>query len=125
MENLFLNGIDISSICIGGAEILQLVGYILMAFKIGIPILIVAYGIFDFGKAVTASKDDEIKKSAKTLGMRALAGVIIFFVPTIVMWVFGLIPEYAKDADTFDYCKECILSPRGDKCEQAIAKGQQ
>ncbi len=120
MKNLFLNGIDISSICINAAEILQIVGWVLTVFKIAIPLIIVAYGMFDFGKAVTASKDDEIKKSAKTLGMRALAGVIIYFVPTIVMWVFSLVPNYNDDATNFKVCEACILHPGSDACTNHI-----
>ena len=58
-----LDGIDVSNFCSEASGILQLVGWILTVFKIAIPLLIIVYGIFDFGKAVTAAKDDEIKKS--------------------------------------------------------------
>lgn len=119
MENLFLVW-NIGSFCTEAADVLSLVGWILTVFKIAIPLIIVAYGMFDFGKAVTASKDDEIKKSAKTLGMRALAGVIIFFVPTIVMWIFGLVPSYSDDAANFSVCEDCILRPGSDDCTKYI-----
>ncbi len=46
--------------------------------------------MFDLGKAVVGSKDDDIKVASKRLMYRAIAGVLIFFVPTVVMWLFGL-----------------------------------
>lgn len=104
---------DVSGFCKEASQILQFVGYILTVFKIAIPLLIIAYGMFDFGKAVTASKDDEIKKSAKALGMRAVAGVIIFFIPTLVLWLFSAIGDYKNTKDSVDFgtCQNCILTP--------------
>jgi len=38
----------------------------------------------DFGKAVMASKEDEMKKAQTTFIKRVLISVVIFLVPTIV-----------------------------------------
>ncbi len=113
MSNLFLSGWGIESFCTSAKDILSFAGWILTIFKIAIPLLIIAYGMLDFGKAVVASKDDEIKKSAKSLGMRAIAGVIIFFIPSIVLWLFSTISDYssAEEAGNFDVCRNCLLSP--------------
>ena len=102
-----------SSLCTEASSILGFAGWILTFFKIAIPLLIIGLGMFDFGKAVVASKDDEIKKSAKTLMYRAIAGVVIFFVPSLVVWLFGTINDFneAKKVTNFDKCKECILTP--------------
>ena len=51
--------------CASTANIWQLIGYVLLVFKIVIPILLIVFGMLDLGKAVVASKDDEIKKSIK------------------------------------------------------------
>ena len=105
--------IEIGDFCAKSSGILQFLGYVLLVFKIAIPLLIIFYGVFDFGKAVTSGKDDEIKKSAKTLMLRAVAGVIIFFVPSIVMWLFGAVAQY-RDADSnvnFGNCRTCVLAP--------------
>lgn len=113
MSELVLFGIDISQFCSEAKEILQFVGWILTVFKIAIPLLIVGYGMFDFGKAVTGSKEEDIKKSTKSLAYRAVAGVVIFFIPTIVMWLFGAIAAYneANEKADLDLCQKCILSP--------------
>ena len=76
--------------CTKTKSIWVLVGRILGIFKIVIPLLVIIFGMIDLGKAVVASKDDEIKKAAKSLGFRALAGILIFFIPTLVGFCFTL-----------------------------------
>ena len=103
--------IDIANFCSQTKELLGFVGYLLLIFKIIIPLIIIVYGMIDFGKAVVAEKDDDIKKSAKSLGRRAIAGIIIFFIPTIVIWVFGQISDYGKEKKGFETCEKCLLHP--------------
>ena len=98
---------SLSSLCTEAKDILAFAGWILTFFKIAIPLLIIGLGMFDFGKAVVSSKDDEIKKSAKTLMYRAIAGIVIFFVtshpaatlPTSNFSAFGNIKNYYKEID--------------------------
>ena len=104
-------GFDIASFCSEAGQILQFVGYVLTLFKVAIPLIIIIYGILDFGKAVVASKDDEIKTSAKRLLIRAISGVAIFFVPSVVMWLFGTITAYTQGSTGFENCKTCVLAP--------------
>ena len=59
--------------------------------QIGIPIILIILGMFDLGKAVMASKEDEIKSAQKLLIKRAVYAVAIFFVVLIVQVVFGLL----------------------------------
>ena len=108
--------VDIAQFCTDTKGLLNFVGYLLLIFKIVIPMIIIVYGMIDFGKAVVAEKDDDIKKSAKSLGRRAIAGIIIFFIPTIVIWVFKQISTYNADREGFDVCENCLLYP-ATKCE--------
>ena len=51
---------------------------------------------------------------AKRLIYRIIAGIIIFFVPTIVLFLFGLISGYRNDTSNvsdFETCQSCILEP--------------
>lgn len=102
-----------SSICKEASDVLAFAGWILTIFKIAIPLLIIGLGMFDFGKAVVESKDEQIKKSAKSLMYRAIAGVVIFFVPAIVLWLFGTVRGFnsAQDNVDFEICEKCILKP--------------
>lgn len=52
--------------------------------KIIVPILVIVLGILDFGKAVIASKEDEMKKAQSTFIKRVVIGVAVFFIPTIL-----------------------------------------
>ena len=104
--------------CSKMSGMLKIVGFVLTIFKIIIPVIIVIYGIIDLGKAVTASKDDEIKKAVKQLGYRLAAGVMIFFVPTLILMVFGWISDYngLMSDDQFQICHDCLLKPNSGNC---------
>lgn len=113
MGLLSLGAVDITQFCSKMKEILQLVGYVITIFKVAIPLIIVAMGMFDFGKAVVAEKEDEIKKQTKRLLMRVVAGIVIFFIPTIVLFIFEQIGGYSteKEQASFQVCENCLLHP--------------
>ncbi len=48
---------NLQTFCTEAKEILTFVGWALTIFKVAIPFIIIAYGIMDLGKAVTAAKD--------------------------------------------------------------------
>ena len=56
-------------------------------------VLILLLTIVEFTKAITAG-DDAIKKAINTTGKRVIAGVIIFFVPTVLNFIFNIIGFY-------------------------------
>ena len=58
--------------------------------QIGIPIILIVLGTLDLGKAVIASKEDEIKNAQKMLIKRCIYAVMVFFVVTIVSLLFSL-----------------------------------
>ena len=125
MSNLFLTLAvgGSAGFCYDSANIFQVIGYILMIFKIVIPVILIILGMIDLGKAVVASKDDEIKKAVKSLGMRALAAVVIFFVPTLVGIVMGLVSAFSdKMKEDYNICKDCIVNPNKSSCKAAADK---
>jgi O-antigen/teichoic acid export membrane protein len=102
---------SISTFCSKTAGLLQYVGYALTIFKIAIPLIIIIFGMMDFGKAVVSEKDEDVKKQAVKLLRRAIAGIIIFFIPTLVIWIFETVNDYSSEAQDFNTCKECLLHP--------------
>ena len=100
-----------TTFCTETSDILGFIGWIVFIVKVAMPILIIIYGILDFGKAVTGGDTKNIKDSFSKFGIRVIAGLIIFFIPTIVMWVFKLVTEYKNQAGKFEVCQTCILSP--------------
>lgn len=105
------------SVCSDLWQIWQIIGWVLFVFKIVIPIIIIIFGMIDLGKAVVASKDDEIKKSIKSLAMRAVAGIVIFFIPTLVATIFKLVDSFQDVKGEYDVCASCINSPGGCKTQ--------
>ena len=69
---------------------------IIPLIQIGIPIILIILGMLDLGKAVVASKEDEIKNAQKMLIKRCGYAVAIFFVVLIVQLVFGLLSTTEK-----------------------------
>lgn len=71
-------------------NIAHLISLIYTVIEIGVPILLIIFGMLDLGKAVIASKEDEIKKGQKTFISRIIAAIIVFFVFGIVKLVVSL-----------------------------------
>lgn len=113
---MFINSIN--CFCNDTANIWQLVGYILLVVKIVIPILLIIFGMIDLGKAVTSNKEDEIKKSTKSLVRRAIAAVVIFFIPTLVGFIMGLIKDYTDHEKMYRICLKCVKNPTSEECQR-------
>ena len=79
---------------------------IIPLIQIGIPIILIILGMLDLGKAVMASKDDEIKNAQKMLIKRCIYAVAIFFVVLIVNLVFSLLGSAGTDAQGNDLGKQ-------------------
>ena len=90
MAGLF-GAVDLSNFCSNAKDVIQILGWVLTIFKIAIPLIVVFYGAFDLGKAVIASKDDEIKKAQGMLIKRIIYAVAVFLVVTLVTFVMGLV----------------------------------
>lgn len=107
--------------CAATANIWQIVGYVLLIFKIVIPLLLIIFGMIDLGKAVIASKEDEIKKATGSLVRRAIAAVVIFLLPTLIGFVIGIIGGFTDEAEAdYNVCKSCITNPNNG-CSEADA----
>ena len=64
-----------------------------------VTILLIIMGSLDLMKAVMAGKEDEIKKAQGTFVKRAIAAVIVFFIPLIVSIAMGLIEIETATSD--------------------------
>ena len=116
---VFAENINYNNIC-GDERILnfmQIIGMIINVVKILVPIIIVVLGMVDFGKAVIANDDKAISKSASSLIRRLIAGIIIFFIPTIVFALLNLagVSDENNKSGSFVECTKCMLKP-GSEC---------
>ena len=86
----------------------NLTSTIVTLIKIGVPILLIIFGMLDLGKAVMAQKEDEIKKGWQTFIKRMIAAAIVFFVVVIVQLILNLVGGDSKD--TVWNCVDCFIS---------------
>lgn len=95
--------------CTGLKSTFIIIGHVVNIAKIFIPIIIIGLGIMDFFKAIIASKDDEIKKSSKSLIMRTIAGVVVFFIPVFIELVFSWVSGWSENYEKqYQECFKCI-----------------
>lgn len=108
---LFLNSVILNTNICANESISRLIiilGIVLNIIKILVPIIIIIMGIKDYFYASVNSDKEAIIKASKKLGTRIIAGIIIFFIPTIVSFGLSLI----DDEDTksiFADCTKCLL----------------
>lgn len=119
MPNVFAATTD-PQFCVRTSEIWQFVGYGLFALKILVPIIIIIFGVIDFAKAAVSNDDSAIKKAGSSLLRRAIVGICIFFVPTIVNVLFDMIENVAGSLDGIKACETCLLTPTDTECDEYI-----
>ena len=95
------------SLCSDLFPFIKLVKTLIALIQIGIPIILIVLGMFDLGKAVVASKEDEIKSAQKLLIKRVIYAVAIFFVVFIVKVIFNTISDTANNANSWVTCWDC------------------
>ncbi len=90
----------ILDICSDLAPVIKLVkNGLIPILQIGIPIVLIVFGMIDLGKAVIASDDKKIKEAQGMLIKRAIYAVAIFFIVTIVTLVFNLFVSSGASED--------------------------
>lgn len=82
--------------------VFRVVNYIINALMIGIPIILIILGMIDLGKAVIASKEDEVKKATKAFGKRFLYAVAVFLVSWLVTVVFDVVANLTSGTNADD-----------------------
>jgi len=105
----------LGALCADTANVWNVLGYIVTIVKIVIPVALIVLGMVDLGKAVISSDDKAISKSVTTLVKRFIAAVVVFFVPTIVSAVFGML-NIMSDPKDFNICVQCLTDRAGTVC---------
>ena len=83
-----------------GSEFLEFLNdNIFKVIYIGVPIILILLTSFDFAKVVFANDKEEIQKAGKRFGKRVIVAILIFLVPTIIIFISNMI-----GADQIDTC---------------------
>lgn len=110
------------SVC--GISMVRMIPYLITLvinlIKIGVPILLIIFGMLDLGKAVMAQKEDEIKKGQQTFIKRLTAAVVVFLVVFIVQIAINLVSG-GGDNKTWA-CVDCVInySSGNNSCGSAL-----
>lgn len=92
--------------------VLRMFGYILLIARIAVPLIIIGFGTFDLFKSVIDKDEKSLTKQVKQLGIRILAGLIVFFIPNIVSLFFSLSDTLnIIETDQYKTCSNCLLKP--------------
>ena len=101
--------LDTAEFCNKTKDLWGLIGTILTILKIVIPIILVVLGSIDLLKAVTSDDKDMIKKQSLVLGKRAVAAIIIFFIPTIIEGILSLLSVTSSTISDAGMCWKCAI----------------
>ncbi len=75
-------------------EVIDFLQQIFNIFKFAAPILCLALSITDFVKATASQDKDALKKAAQMTGKRIVYAIILFFIPTLINFLFDLLGWY-------------------------------
>ena len=90
-------------------KIANTVHTIILLIQIAVPIVLVIMGMLDLFKAITAQKEDEIKKGQQMFIKRLIVAVVIFFIVVIVKLLVSVIADSISNNNIVE-CIDCFLS---------------
>ena len=90
-------------------EVPSLISFFVDLLKILTPIILIFTSIITLFKAMSASKEDEIKKATSTLVRRIIAAVLVFFVISIVQFVIMKVAD-TSEKKNLSTCLSCFLN---------------
>lgn len=115
---------SVSTLCRDLSPAIQLIGQMLNIFKICLPLILICMGVFDIAKAVISSKSEDVKKNIKLFFQKIAICIIVFFIPTIFMVMFGFVGGFndIKNESGIDYdvCYDCMFNPSSEGCRDAV-----
>ncbi len=109
-----LDGIYCNGILGDGRGIPQTIGdlihYLYLGIKIVVPILLVIFAMLDLGRAITAKKEEDIKKYQGSCIKRIITGLLVFLVIVVVEFVLGFVePETGTSGESPVKCAMEII----------------
>lgn len=93
------------------AQIANIIFTIINLIKIGVPVLLIIFGMLDLGKSVMAQKEDEIKKGQQLFIKRLISAAIVFFVITVTTFIISLV-DTGTDKESNAVCFKSIVAGR-------------
>lgn len=99
------------------ADAPRVISIVIKLFKIITPIALILSSMVSLLKSLAASKEDDISKAKHTLVRRIIAGILVFFVISIVQLVLSIIAENKTEANNIADCIDCFAN---NNCKNSI-----
>lgn len=90
-------------------EVPRLISFAVNLLKIITPIILIVVSIITLLKALTASKEDEIKKAQSSLITKIIAAALIFFITSIVQFIIFKVAD-SSEVNGISSCLSCFLN---------------
>ena len=92
----------------------RILGHVIVVIKWVAPFIIIVMGMIEFGKATLESDEKAMSKAASSLLRRFIAGLSIFFAPTIILALLNLTGltndmEGMNSTTKYSNCTKCLL----------------
>ena len=71
-------------------ELINMLHTIVLVFKISVPILLIVLGTLDFGKAVLAQEESDMKKAQNKFIKRIIIAIVILLIPTLLKVILDI-----------------------------------
>ena len=95
----------------------NIIHYVYLGIQVVIPILLIIFGMIELGKAITAQKEDEIKKAQSSFLKKLILAVIVFLVFSAVKLVFNFVGGgQGENGEANVWQCVCQLLQNKDKC---------
>ncbi len=91
-------------------KVLKIFGAVLTVAKFFVPLLIIGFGSFDLYKSVIDKDEKSLSKQLKMIIMRVIAGMVVFFLPDLIYFVFNSLDDNINN-NGYKTCAECVLKP--------------
>ena len=93
--------------CTNFSMLWTIVGYVIFAIKVVVPIILIVSGMITLAQAVADGSDDKKKDAQKGLFKKIGYAVAVFLVIQIVSIVIGLV----SSGKTYEECAHCAFHP--------------
>lgn len=92
--------------------------YIYLGIQVVVPVLLIIFGMIELGKAISAQKEDEIKKAQSSFLKKLILAVLVFLVLTITQFVFDFASGGDSENETGSVWKcICEMMKGANKCD--------
>jgi surface polysaccharide O-acyltransferase-like enzyme len=102
---------DKLDVCGGLTDVWTIIGYIIFAIQVVVPLLLIISGMITMAQAVMKQDEKDIKKAQSLLIKKIIAAVIVFLIIAITKIVVSLVAT-----GNWEGCVNCALHPFDDAC---------